>query len=338
MLLLVNTGDKTAKRVTGATLKQFGLKETDFQSVLYQSLDRLVGEDELLLLMQSRSWQEEPDLMALDREGRLYIFEVKVWESHYENLLQVLRYGQLNGALDYDGLNKIWMRQPRSYASLREAHKDKFGCEIPFENFNRKQVFVVLTNGLDTKTRQAVRYWRSTGLDIRPWVYRSYDIDKRLYLEISAFRTNDDPLEDLAESHTNNFYVLNTNSGNDASDDAAMLAGKRAAAFYTPWKFKVERLRKGDHVFLYRSGTGIVAVGRADGKLQKLDHDEQPEEEYRMGLTDFMLVDPPIPAAEMKQITGNPSLVFRQTMFALDLAGGSTLYEHIRKLSPVSGS
>jgi hypothetical protein len=331
VLLLVNTMDKTAQRMLGTQLKDFGLKETDFQTVLYQSLDRLVGEDELLLLMRSRSWREEPDLMALDRDGRLYIFEIKVWESQSENLLQVLRYGQLNGALDYDGLNKIWAREPRQFEMLREAHKHKFECELPIERFNNKQVFVVLTNGLDSKTRQAIRYWRSTGLDVRPWIYRSYAIEQKLYIEISAFRTEDDPLEDMGESHGNNFYIFNTNFGNDAADDADMLANKRVAAYYTPWKYKVERLHRGDHMFLYRSGVGIVAAGRADGKLQKLDHDGLVSEEYRMGLTEFRLVNPAITAAEMKQITGNSGLVFRQTMFSLDPTAGATLWSDIRQ-------
>jgi len=35
----------------------------------------------------------------LDRDGRLYIFEIKVWEARQENMLQVLQYGQLNGKL-----------------------------------------------------------------------------------------------------------------------------------------------------------------------------------------------------------------------------------------------
>ena len=63
------------------------------RDILFRSLDRLIGEDELLLPMQSRHWQEEPDLMALDRQGNLYIFEIKVWESRRENILQALRYG-----------------------------------------------------------------------------------------------------------------------------------------------------------------------------------------------------------------------------------------------------
>src|SRR5262245_1714816 len=91
-----------ATRVIGTPLKHFGLDERGLQNILFHSLDRLIGEDELLLLMQSRHYQEEPDLMALDREGKLYIFEIKVWESRRENLLQVLRYGQIYGARDYD--------------------------------------------------------------------------------------------------------------------------------------------------------------------------------------------------------------------------------------------
>jgi len=98
MLLCVDPRTRVAMRVNGSPLSKFGLDERGLQDILFRSLDRLIGEDELLLLMQSRHWQEQPDLMALDRDGNLYIFEIKAWESHHENLLQALRYGQLNGA------------------------------------------------------------------------------------------------------------------------------------------------------------------------------------------------------------------------------------------------
>ena len=123
MLLHVNPTTRTARRITGTPLKQFGLDERGLQDVLFRSLDRLIGEDELLLLMQSRHWQEEPDLMALDREGKLYIFEIKIWESRRENVLQGLRYGQINGGLDYDGLNQIWQRFAGADLTLEEHIK-----------------------------------------------------------------------------------------------------------------------------------------------------------------------------------------------------------------------
>src|SRR4051812_13781315 len=130
MLLRVDPSTRAAERVAGSPLKQFGLDERRLQDILFRSLDRLIGEDELLLLMQSRRWQEEPDLLALDREGSLYIFEIKVWESRHENLLQVLRYGQLNGTLDYDGLDEIWRRTASSDRPLNEVHRAKFDVEL----------------------------------------------------------------------------------------------------------------------------------------------------------------------------------------------------------------
>jgi hypothetical protein len=98
MLLSVNPKTRFAERKRTERLSSFGLDERGLQDILFKSLDRLFADDELFLLMQSRAWQEEPDLMAVDKDGNLYIFELKVWESQSSNLLQVLRYGQKYGA------------------------------------------------------------------------------------------------------------------------------------------------------------------------------------------------------------------------------------------------
>ena len=42
-----------------------------------------------------------------------------------------------------------------------------------------------------------------------------------------------------------------------------MLANHKAAAYFDPWKYKIERLAKGDVVYLYQSAVGIVAMGKA---------------------------------------------------------------------------
>ncbi len=329
MLLRVDTQTRNAERVIGAKLADFGLDERGLQGILFRTLDRLVGDDELLVLAQSRHWQEEPDLLALDRDGRLYIFEIKVWEARQENLLQVLRYGQLNGKLDYDGLQQIWRRTRGEEQTLSEAHHAKFDIELPVDRFNQKQVFVVLTNGLDVDTRQAIRYWNTTGLDIRPWVYRSYRIEEKMLLEIAPFRTADDPLEDQAEGPGSSYYLVNTNIRNDEADDADMLSGKKVAAYFEPWKYKIARVRRGDIVFLYRSGSGVVAFGKADGKLVKTAYHgdpKHPDEEFFMKLTAFTAIDPPMTAAELKEISGNQGMVFRQTMISLDPEGGAKVY------------
>jgi hypothetical protein len=328
MLLTINTKTRYAEKRRTERLKSFGLKERDLQDVLFRSLDRIFPDDELVLLMQSRNWQEEPDLMAVDKNGDLFIFELKAWESHSSNLLQVLRYGQIFGSSKYQELDAWYKKSTDQSQSLKIAHSSKFGLDLPEEDFNRRQVFVVMTNGVDYRTREAIQYWRACGLDVRPWVYRVYanGADEML-LEISPFRVADNPYEDIAEG----YYVLNTNVSNSERDHIDMLSSGKAAAYFDPWKFKIERLSKGDVVFLYQSGIGIVGVGSADGKLVKAPYQgnlEHPNEEYFMKLLQFQSVSPPLTAAEIKSITGT-NYRFMSTMFGLDADSGKAVKKFI---------
>ena len=77
MLLRIDAKSRLATRVTGERLKAFGLDERGLQDVFFRSLDRLLPDEELLLIGQSRHWQEEPDLLALDERGQLYILRSK---------------------------------------------------------------------------------------------------------------------------------------------------------------------------------------------------------------------------------------------------------------------
>jgi len=168
MLLKVDPKARTAERIQGERLQNFNITERDLQDILFRTLDRLLYDEELLLIMQSRNWQEEPDLMALDKDGQLYIFELKAWESRSANLLQVLRYGQMYGNSKYDELNHLYMQFDDTGRNLKEAHRDNFGISLNEDKFNVDQTFVVMTNGLDYKTREAIQYWRSRNLDVRP--------------------------------------------------------------------------------------------------------------------------------------------------------------------------
>lgn len=195
---------------------------------------------------------------------------------------------------------------------------------------------MVITNGLDHRTREAVQYWRSCGLDVRPWVYRVYDGAKdEMLLEMSAFRVGDNPYEDLAEG----FYILNTNISNTQEDHDDMVTHGKAAAYFDPWKFKIERLARGDVVFLYQSGVGIVGVGEADGNLQKAAYhgkSEHKDEEYFVMLNRFERVSPRLTAAEIKSITGINHR-FMSTMFGLDAEGGKAVRKFLHDNGRLKG-
>ncbi len=330
MLLSVNLQSKTANRIRGKNLKSFGLDERSFQDILYRSLDKLIPDDELLLLMQSRHWQEEPDLMALDRDGKLYIFELKAWESRSENILQVLRYGQIFGRHKYENLNRLYKKFEHEEQNLKKAHAAVFDNNLAEEKFNNAQVFVVMTNGIDHKTREAIQYWREQGLDVRPWIYRVYEgVNSEMLLEISTFSSRDNPYEDIAEG----YYILNTNISNSRKDHESMLKENIAAAYFAPWKHKIENLSKGDVVFLYQSRAGIVATGKASGTLKIRNYQNNPnhvDEEYYMKLNHFFKVEPPIAASEIKDITGI-NYRFMSTMFGIDAESGKKLFKEIQK-------
>ena len=124
-----------------------------------------------------------------------------------------------------------------------------------------------------------------------------------------------------------NFYILNTNITNNIESHKDMLERGVAAAFCDPWKFNIERLKKGDVVFLYESGTGIVATGKASGKVEKLDYEGVEDDGYQQKLNEFKKVKP-LSAKEIKKVT-NASLVFLKTMFKISAVLGSKIQDNL---------
>jgi hypothetical protein len=61
-----------------------------------------------------------------------------------------------------------------------------------------------MTNGLDVQTRAAIQYGRMWQLDVRPWIYQAYDHEGKLLLELTPFRVEDNPYEDIPEG----FYTV----------------------------------------------------------------------------------------------------------------------------------
>ena len=72
---------------------------------------------------------EEADLLALDKAGVLYIFELKRWESNQENILQVMRYGQIFGRYTYKHLENLVKRRGKLDGCLKEKHKEYFDLD-----------------------------------------------------------------------------------------------------------------------------------------------------------------------------------------------------------------
>ena len=93
------------------------------------------------------------------------------------------------------------------------------------------------------------------------------------------------------------------------------------------------KFNKGDKVFLYRSGEGIVAMGKASGIVNhKNYHDLESEvdEEYYTDLSEFKELKNPLCASEIKKVTG-VNYVFKSVMFCIGEEKGNILWNYIKE-------
>lgn len=118
---------------------------------------------------------------------------------------------------------------------------------------------------------------------------------------------------EINDETSTNFYVLNTNKKHDLNDHREMLSEGIAAAFYDPWKFNINKIKKNDTVFLYENGVGIVAHGKGSGETLKKDHYGDKDECHYQNLVDFVVLETPLPASKIKNILDR-NIVFLRTM------------------------
>ena len=150
---------------------------------------------------------------------------------------------------------------------------NEFNIKIDIDKFNNRQHFIIVVNGIDIDTIEVIKYWRSIGLDCDAIVYYLYDINNKYFIEFKMYSN----IDDYCFNNSNNFYILNTNFSNNPSCHNSMLDNKKAAAYYSPWKDKIKYLNRCDTVFLYKSKAGIVAYGKADGIVNKIDYENKHE-------------------------------------------------------------
>lgn len=341
MLFYLDQKDKSS--VTDApatTLQALGWLEKDLEELVAQHIDKVVREDQLLVIDQERKGQEAPDILALDRQGHLHIFELKRWSSSSENLLQVLRYGQRFGQYDYSALDHLF----RSYllrvgggARTREllhAHKEYFELDdpLPKSAFNTDQRFVVVTNGMDRETREAIDYWNHHGLPVNALIYQVYKTNGGdLLFEIRPYGPQSDTLMELPDG----LVVVNTNSTYMPDAWREMLDQSKAAAYYGR-KTAVAGIARGSPVALYHTGVGIIAFGKTTDTFRVAPCGEDPDEEYYVPCEFETVVDPianperAVTAREINEELG-ASHRFRLTAYTLPPEAVKFVQETLQK-------
>lgn len=161
-------------------------------------------------------------------------------------------------------------------------------------------------------------------MNIDAIVYWVFEINGEHFIEFNMYSL----IEGYLEYECNN-YILNTNYSNNEQHTEDMLRDHKAATYYPGWREKIEKLQKGDTVFLYKSGTGIIAYCIATGKVEMQDCDGKHNYEYYMKLDEFLKLKKPLSASA--KIIAKQGFNFRQTMISVSEECSKLLIKEIHK-------
>lgn len=256
--------------------------EKDLEEIISKNLvDYLFQEARLLPIFQERQWQEEGDMYAIDPNGDLVIFELKRKTAQRSAVNQLLRYSEKAGKWKYKKLNDMYkdyvkgkegeVKYPQS---LQERHQEAHGLQEPLQphEFNRQQKLRIVGNAADEDLIETVDYWKRQGLSIDYVPYRLYDLDSDLYFEFFSL-----PYDRHRNPGEVKGVLFDTNASWDEDAIWEMMEKKRVAA-YGDAKKNAKHVEKGDYVFFYHKGKGIIAAGKVNSRLKK---DPENEEWYR---------------------------------------------------------
>lgn len=194
---------------------------------------------------------------------------------------------------------------------------------------------IVLSNELD---ELSLTLDKSKGFLISEFIKAGITETNALLVERSLL--TDEVTDQMVKEHENDeerslngkIFMLNTNYNNDKDSHFEMLKNHEAAAFCKGWKEYICQLSKGDTVYLYQSGVGIVAVGTVSGNLEMSTYDGIANDKYAKALKDFKTGFKAISARQFKEITGGGAN-FRRTMVEMTSGQANAVAKEIEKLS-----
>lgn len=253
----------------------FGLpKEKELEDLLAQNLwDVLFEGSPLMPIFQERPWQPEADIYALNEEGDVVIFELKRAHANGGAVHQALRYCEKAGRFSYEDLEiKLRIYRNDQSLNLQSEHRSSFDLERPLDRsaFNRRQHLIIVGSAGDGELIRNVDYWKSKGLSVSFIPYRVYQIANEHYFEFFSL-----PYDQHSNPGQAKGVIFDTNSTYDKDGIWYMCEGDRVAAF-GDIKGIVHSFNKGDIVFIYHKGLGIVAAGEVKGEV--VDDPAHPHE------------------------------------------------------------
>ncbi len=274
---LIRTDQKPIfQRFMKCKASDLNLKEKDVENWLAENPELLFGVEQVLVITQSIGGQHMADIMALDADGRLVIVEIKRDRSNRETVGQLLEYAAARVGSNYEDLEelhrKYWhqCKKKDPYVSLIEQFRaltdDPKADQRDIPKSRQGHRICIVAPSSDEGLSRIVEWLKEYGVPISfvPFtLYTDRDNDDIL-LDI-------EPLpEPLPEGHATQKNVMedrdrlfNTNEKNAQGAYKKMFEkGVIAIYGYETGPQNLMGSVKGQRVFAYVNGKGILAVGK----------------------------------------------------------------------------
>ena len=283
--------------------------EKDLENLLADNLLEVLFEDARLMpIFQERQRQSEADVYALNKAGDLVIFELKRGKAETSAVLQAIGYAQDAGQWRYSELQRrydIYLRKKTkktvATTDLRKAHREDFQLEsaLPESNFNCRQHLYVVGSAANEDLIRAIDYWKKQGLSVEFLPYRIYEIRNQRYFEFFSFpydrHQNPKEIKGVLFDTNRTYYE-------DAIWD---MMGKKRVAAYGDIKHIVEYLNRGDTVFYWHKGFGVIAAAKVTGSRRSEDENEEYRPvEFLTRVPSHKNIQHWMTAAQVSEVTG----------------------------------
>lgn len=223
----------------------------------------ILGLDILIIGRQvTTSFGGKIDLLALDREGKVWVLELKRDKTPRDVTAQALDYGAWVKNLlpkDIMSIANNYLKEP-----LEKAFNNKFNSQLP-ENLNNDHALIIVASELDESSQRIVEYLADQyGVNINCIFFNFFKLGSKELLGRS-WLMNPEIIEEKAESRKqlpwSGFFYVNVGEGNHRNWEDCVKYGFLSAGQGKKYSDVMRNLKLGDKVFAYMKGLGYVGFG-----------------------------------------------------------------------------
>lgn len=272
-------------RLSDISYAEAGFKEREDIQRLLRSYVDVISPDTLIIAEEFCEWSESRrriDLLGIDHEANLVVIELKRHEDGAHMELQAIRYAAMVSRMSFNRAVEVFQDRLEVQGAGKDARKlllEFLGWEEPRnEDFARDVRLVLVAADFSKELTTSVLWLSEFGMDIRCVRLKPYAIDDQIVVDAQqilplpeaedyqiGIREKASSRREAArqEGEPTGYWFMNVG---DRVDDGRSWEDCRKYGFMLAggdplWINKVKRLRVGDPLFAYASGSGYVGFG-----------------------------------------------------------------------------